>query len=346
MNERLAVIFPRLGPYHIARLGAAARSLDVTAIELSATDELHDWDPHENPLPFKRRTLFASTEPVSEARQQLAVCRALEASRPSAVAINGWAEPTSLMAMEWCMTRNVPMIVMSESSAYDASRTWWKEWVKRRIVKRFSAALVGGRDHAAYLESLGMDADRIAMGYDVVDNAYFARAAETARQNAAVQRQEMGLPEKYFLAVARFVPRKNLDMLMRAYAEVRRRTGTDWHLQIVGDGPQEAELLRLREVLGLQRFVHFLGFQQYDRLPTLYALSQALVHPSTSEQWGLVVNEAMACGLPVVVSNRCGCVRELVHEGRNGATFDPQNLQALTMRLQECVERESELSLR
>jgi glycosyltransferase involved in cell wall biosynthesis len=73
----------------------------------------------------------------------------------------------------------------------------------------------------------------------------------------------------------------------------------------------------------LEESVRLPGFVPYDFLPVYYGLAAALVHPSTTEQWGLVVNEAMASGLPVVVSERCGCVPELLVPGRNGGVFDP-----------------------
>jgi 1,2-diacylglycerol 3-alpha-glucosyltransferase len=72
------------------------------------------------------------------------------------------------------------------------------------------------------------------------------------------------------------------------------------------------------------------GFKQYSELPVYYGLASAFVHASTSEPWGLVVNEAMASGLPVLVSNQCGCAPDLVREDRNGFTFDPCSVQQLT----------------
>jgi glycosyltransferase involved in cell wall biosynthesis len=71
------------------------------------------------------------------------------------------------------------------------------------------------------------------------------------------------------------------------------------------------------------------GFKQYAELPLYYGSAAAFIHASTTEQWGLVVNEAMASGLPVLVSNRCGCAPDLVREGFNGFTFDPFNIEQL-----------------
>jgi glycosyltransferase involved in cell wall biosynthesis len=86
------------------------------------------------------------------------------------------------------------------------------------------------------------------------------------------------------------------------------------------------------------------GFKQYPDLPTYYGLASAFIHASTTEQWGLVVNEAMASGLPVLVSNRCGCAPDLVQEGVNGFTFDPYDVQQLTQLMLRLSTFNSQLS--
>ena len=126
---------------------------------------------------------------------------------------------------------------MSESTAWDESRSGWRERIKGRIVRLYAAALVGGKAHREYAERLGMPGERIAIGYDAVDNGYFERETERIRS-----RGKSGAP--YFLASARFLPRKNLDGLLRAYAEYVSSTKAEpWKLVILGDG---AERLRLR----------------------------------------------------------------------------------------------------
>ena len=134
------------------------------------------------------------------------------------------------------------------------------------------------------------------------------------------------MPENYFLASARFIEKKNLSTLIEAYAEYRRRSsafakatadkeiagkrrGTSCFL---GDGPLRETLNSQLSTLNLHEHVHLPGFKPYDELPVYYALANAFVHASTTEQWGLVVNEAIASGLPVIVSDRCGCAPELV----------------------------------
>ena len=145
---------------------------------------------------------------------------------------------------------------------------------------------------------------------------YFAEQAANVRaiwpKRSA---HSLGLPERYFLASARFVPKKNLLRLLEAYAGYRRRAGADaWHLVLLGDGELRGDIERRSALPDLAGAVILPGFRQYDELPAYYGLARAFVHASTTEQWGLVVNEAMAAGLPVLVSDRCGCAPDLVED--------------------------------
>jgi len=176
----------------------------------------------------------------------------------------------------------------------------------------------------------------------VVDNAYFREKTEEIRSQRSVVRRKYQLPENYFLASARFIEKKNLPKLIQAYAKYRKSSEVrsqksavsdeaPWDLVILGDGPLRETLNSQLSALNLSEHVRLPGFKPYNELPVYYALANAFVHASTSEQWGLVVNEALASGLPVIVSERCGCVPELVQG--NGFTFDPFDEQQLAGRL-------------
>jgi glycosyltransferase involved in cell wall biosynthesis len=342
----IAVVFHHIGPYHHARLNAAADRLSVTGFEWSAKG-YDAWGVAEAPARYHKISLFPEATRHYPAGAQLrqALCPMLEQATPDVVAVNGWNNFGSLAAANCCLVRRIPMVVMSESARQDEARTWWKEMIKRQIVDFYSAALVGGQRHLEYLVELGMPRDRIFTGYDVVDNAYFARGTFEIRnshlrrgyggQGAFEIRKKYGLPENYFLASARFIEKKNLTSLIRAYAEYRDRLkgtgvtdpgynrGAPWDLVLLGDGPLRETLNSQLSTLNLHPHVHLPGFKQYDELPVYYALANAFVHASTTEQWGLVVNEAIASGLPVIVSERCGCVPELVNG--NGFIFDPMD---------------------
>jgi glycosyltransferase involved in cell wall biosynthesis len=224
-----------------------------------------------------------------------------------------------------------PAILMSDSTADDCRRTFLGERIKSAVVRLYSSALVGGSRHRTYACSLGMPEDRIFLGYDAVDNGYFEEGAKAARSNSADAERALGIPAgPYFLASSRFIEKKNLFGLLDAFARYRARVPVrGWSMVILGDGELRASLEARRAELNLVPDVHFPGFKQYDQLPMWYGRSSCFVHASTTEQWGLVVNEAMAAGLPVLVSRRCGCVPDLVEEGVNGFSYDPHDTESL-----------------
>jgi glycosyltransferase involved in cell wall biosynthesis len=258
--------------------------------------------------------------------------------KPQAVFLPGWCCVGSLMGQHWCNVNGVPSVVMSESNGWDEKRVAFKEWVKRRVSSMYSAALVGGTTHKAYLVELGMAPESVFFGYDAVDNDHFASNADDATRHDSELRKRYRLPDHFFLASARFVEKKNLWRLIDAYANYRKRAlmaahpdpRGAWDFVLLGDGPLCAALQAQISALNLEDHVLLPGFKSYAELPIYYGLAHAFVHASITEQWGLVVNEAMASGLPVLVSNRCGCAAELVTSGRNGFTFDAQDGEQLT----------------
>ena len=176
---------------------------------------------------------------------------------------------------------------------------------------------------------LGIAGHRIWRGYDVVDNAHFAEGAARARAEADARRAALALPTRYFLYVGRFAPEKNLAFLLDAFAGACRVSAFDgWSLVLVGSGRLKGELRARAAPLGER--VRWIPFQQIDQLPAYYGLAEGLILPSLMEPWGLVVNEAMAAGLPVVVSRQCGCASDLVFPGVNGAIVDEKDVAGLT----------------
>jgi glycosyltransferase involved in cell wall biosynthesis len=212
--------------------------------------------------------------------------------------------------------------MMSDSQASDTSRFVWREAIKRRIVGLSDAALVGGPSHRDYVVRLGLPSDVVFMGYDAVDNAHFGAGAQAARADEVGTRSRLGMPDRYLLASARFIAKKNLPRLISAYAEaIADRSGVP-DLVILGDGPERAAVEAAITRVGIAGRVHLPGFRSYPDLPALYGLSEGFVHVSTSEQWGLVINEAAASGVPVVASSACGATSSLVADGETGFVVD------------------------
>lgn len=341
--ETLCFLIEKLGPYHAARLQRASqmRAGNIVAIELAPQDQTYAWQPLA--LPADTGFACCPLPPVrAGALAASSLWQLLDTLRPATVFLNGWADAWAFRALAWCLRRGVPAVVMSDSQERDEPRVGWKEAIKRRFVRCCQAAFVAGQRHEEYIRALGMPADRISIGYDVVDNEYFAVGAQEIREDPNRWLSRLGLPKRhaFFLCVSRFMPKKNLPRLVQAFGRYRQRhraaggqENAIWHLVLLGDGEGREALESLIAREGLAPAVHLPGFRQYDELPGYYGLAGALVLASTSDQWGLAVNEAMAAGLPVLVSEACGCVPELVQDRINGHSFDPADVDGLADRL-------------
>ena len=342
-----AVLVERIGPYHLSRLNAIAGRLPTFALEHFGMDSTYAWEKVSDAADFQRLTLLEHSKPGMRRDRALvaAVSETLTRVAPAVVAIPGWYSKGALAALNWCLQTGTPAVVLSASSEIGKQRTSWKEALKRRIVRLFSAGVGGGTPQADYLARLGIPRSNVFLGYDVVDNGYFTQGADDARRDTVDLRQSLGLPERYFLCICRFIEEKNLPLLLEAYAAYRRHAGAPaWKLVLVGDGPLKPKLLKLRDEFGLTEDLLLPGFKQYQELPAYYGLASAFVLPSLSETWGLVTNEAMAAGLPVIISNHCGCATDLVRDGENGFTFDPRDIVGLTSLLTKLASPETNLA--
>ncbi len=333
---RLAVLYHRFGPYHVARLRAASAVGDLVALEGSATDRIYAWSRICRFEGLDRRVLFADGDigdrPLRAIWRRTA--EVLAEVEPDVVAVPGWGFTATFGAMDWCLRRGIPVVMMNSSQQRDFPRAWWKERLKSLMVRRCSAAFVAGSRSADYVRALGIPAARIRTGCTVVDNEHFARGAAAARAEAPRLRGELGLPERYLLTSGRFVAKKNFLRLLAAFARVvAAPESAHLHLVILGDGEQRPAIERAIRRHAVAERVRLAGFRQYDELPSFYGLAESFVLVSTSEQWGLVVNEAMAAGLPVVVSENCGCAPDLVEPGRNGFTCYAEDVEDIARAL-------------
>ena len=331
--------------YHLARLRAVQEELggDYIGIEIVGGE----GDAEYKGLPFRDDerdglniiTLFPNQDfsqlSILQISQRL--LQTLQQLSPECVALCGYHRVENLVALSWAKSTSRSAILMIASKQDDAPRHYWQEWLKGLIVKQFDGYLVGGSTQRQYMSALGAPDNRIFEGYDVVDNALFAEAAAAARQNEQQLRLDLGLPSRYFMAACRFVSKKNLPLLLEAYHLYRQTSTTAWSLVICGGGPLEAEV---RQIIKDQQIpdVLFPGFHKSKELGTYYGLASCFILPSIQEQWGLVVNEAMAAGLPVLVSQTSGCAPDLVQEGVNGSTFDPTNSMQLAELMEEIAQ--------
>ena len=343
---KLAVLFLNIGGYHAARLRALQEVCDengwkLTAIQVTDSSSEHQWGSLDDAIDFDLRTLLPvkqKTFDVDGGKAAFAAARTLRnllnQLRPEIIAIPGWGFPISRATLWWSKRNGAITILMSESKRDDEKRWWWKETIKSWfLVRRFDAALVGGRLHYDYLVELGLLREKIFLGYDVVDNDYFRDRAAAAREDVfATHQRNASLPRRpFFLAVTRLIDRKNVVRLVEAFAVYRQHFKHEaWDLAICGSGKEELNIKKTVQRLKLVDAVHMPGFVSYEQIGDWYGLANAFVHAALHEQWGLVLNEACAAGLPILSSQTVGARYDLVKENENGWTFDPQNQEDIT----------------
>ncbi|WP_371717570.1 glycosyltransferase family 4 protein [Anabaena sp. UHCC 0204] len=325
----IVLLFTNFGPYHIARASKLSEHLalkewKMTAIELARFEQEYKWETEVSALNFDLVSL-TKNKLENQAGHNLVwqLYQRLFELKPDVLVIAGYSRPSMLAALLWGLWHGKYLIIMSATTEGDAPRIWWREMFKSWFLKKYDAALVGGQPHKRYFMKLGMVPESIFLGYNVVENSVFNTQQIHLLPNPLIK--------PFFLTVNRFVPKKNLSRLISAYAAYRELAGSDaWDLVLAGDGILLSSLKKQINNLNLPTSVHLPGFLQQNQLLPYFAHAGCFIHASIQEQWGLVVNEAMAAGLPVLVSNRCGCYEDLIIEGVNGFGFDPEDSQQLT----------------
>lgn len=301
-----------LGPAHIVRI----RSLDeqegisCRGVALAAKEKTRKYDA----APPSDVEIEEITSGVYEEMRTGTVLRAARrhilATHPSVIIIDSPADPVQYRLGRWAQRRGILVFTRWAATWLDHPRVRWKEFLKGFIYRGWDGYLVTGIRAADYLASFGVSSEQIFSCGNPVDG----NAIETISQEIIVSGRSTDL----FFA-GRFLRLKNLVPFLRAFSRYRREGG-ELGLRLAGFGETESEV---RSVAATIPDVELIGHLQFSDLVREYLSCAALVLPSYSENWGLVVNEAMHAGAPVLASTHVGCVPELVHEGTTGLLFDP-----------------------
>jgi glycosyltransferase involved in cell wall biosynthesis len=330
VKQRLALLTEIIAPYRIPVFNAlAARDdIDLRVIFLSETDtSLRQWHVYKGEIRFPYEVLPSWRRRVGKYNLLLnrEVGPALRRARPQAVLCSGYNYLAFWQAAWWAKSRSLPVLLWSESNAHDLRPGHWAvEFMKVRFSRLCKAFVAAGKSSRDYLICIGAPDERIFTAPDAVDVRLYATLADKARQRVAEVRARYDLPPRYFLCVGRLVPEKGVFDLLAAYARLEEGEQSQIGLVFAGDGASRFQLEERAAVV--PGCVRFCGFVHREELAELYALAEALVFPTHSDPWGLVVNEAMACGLPIIASEVAGCVPDLVENAENGFIVPPGNV--------------------
>lgn len=271
------------------------------------------------------------------------IVRALRRRRHDAVWIHGHAYASYLLGVAGAVAAGSSLFMRCEthlglrrSSLRRALRKVLMPWFYRA----FDACLAIGSRNAEFYRRHGVPDDRLFLVPYAVDNRRFTEGARLSEEERREKRRELGLPPPdvpVVLFLSKMTARKRPSDVLEAFRRVRKERSVRAALAFVGTGPEQRRLER-RVARRKIPDVHFLGFRNQKVLPEIYGACDVFVLPSENEPWGLVVNEAMCAGLPVVASQEVGAARDLVHEDENGFRYEAGDVDALARSLGRLLE--------
>ena len=319
---RILFVLRRIGPYHHARFSYLInKGIDLIVIETRPNSEEYLWNQYSNHkykvIKFKSTIDKEVDLPNNYLDKLFSSC--FDKHNPQVIVSVGWSDRSYQRLMISSYKHRIPIVIVSDSRFIDSKRNYYKEAIKRHLLRGYSAALVAGKESRDYLLRLNFDCNAIFQPWDVVDNDYFMNDDFVNTYNL----------NPYFLCVSRFIPKKNLFGLIEAYSNYQKGGG-NWSLNIIGSGQLDIEIRKRSNLIYDNSKINIYPFQQLSELRRSYSNANAFILPSINDQWGLVVNEAIASGLPCIVSSRCGSNADLIVDEVTGFIFDPENLNKLS----------------
>ncbi len=340
MSCRLVVITEIIAPYRVPVFNVLAvhPEIDLHVIFLAETDPTQrQWLVPTEEIHFSYQVLPNWRRRIHDHNLLLnwGLEAALRQTSPDVIICGGYNYLASWLTLHWAQRNRVPLLLWTESTGLDRrSESVLLESLKARFIKDCAGFVVPGKASFDYLTNFGINSQHIFIAPNAVDNEFFSQASRTARENIEVTREKMRLPVRYFLFAGRLVRAKGIFDLVEAYGALPQTVRSEVGLVFVGDGPDRGSLEELAARVH-PGSIHVAGFAQRDTLAAYYALADAFVLPTHTDPWGLVVNEAMACGLPIICSDVAGCASDLVAGNHNGRTFPAGDVQRLTAALLE-----------
>ncbi len=338
MIPKVVIVTEIIAPYRIPVFNALAQrpEVDLHVVFLSENDPtLRQWRVykdeikfHYDVLPSWRRRLGGYNVLLNRGMRA-----ALSRIAPDVILCGGYNYLASWSAACWARHHRVPLLLWSESTAFDRRHQYSVvEFMKARFLRLCTEFVVPGTSSLNYLKELSIGEQRIFTARNAVDTSLFSKLAEASRQDESRVRARHHLPDRYFLYVGRLVKAKGVFDLLDAYAELKSEIRSKVGLVFVGDGPEHEELMK--RASPISGTIQFLGFAHREELPEIYALAEGLIFPTHSDPWGLVVNEAMACGSPVVITTVAGCALDLVQNDWNGFVIPPRDASQLALAME------------
>jgi len=319
--------------------------INLKVFYIAETENIREWKVEKKNLIFPYEVIGRNKlDDVNFLTLSVKSWQKLNQFNPDVIIIRGYFRFAYWIALLWAKTKGKPAILWSVSHKEDKKRTYIRENIKKIFITRCNAAIAAGSKTTEYLVELGLSKEKIfAMG-NVTKNDFFYKETRKFRAKRSFLIKKMNILPYNFLYIGRFSKEKNIFFLLECFKNAQKSIEMDdWGLILIGNGPQKEGITDFINKNSIKN-IFFTGYKQREEVPKYLALSDILILPSISEPWGLVVNEAMAAGLPILISKKCGSYPDLIIEGENGYSFDPYNVDELTNLIMKTVQKRFALS--
>lgn len=316
---------------------ATQRRIDLHVFQIAETARerigLGSVDPglHRYPMTLLFKGNYADT-PIW--RRIWCLARQALKTTADATILAGYDRPEYILQGVILRARGKSWGVFCDSTIFDRQHVWWKDVVKRFVLGMAGIVFCYGQRSREYVVSLGVSTDRTVIGCQAAELPDSYDVLEVLTRRVAVA---PAASAPIFLYVGRLAQEKGIDLLIYAFAQIIKDIPAA-RLRLIGTGPLGEELKALAQTLSVADKMEFVGALSGDDLYPNYLAATALILPSLSEPWGLVVNEALHFGCPVIVSDRCGCVPELVNNSACGIVFGAGSIAQLEKSLIKAPE--------
>jgi glycosyltransferase involved in cell wall biosynthesis len=340
---RLALFTEIIAPYRVPVFNELAQypEIELKVFFCSETEHKRDWAIAYDQIQFKYKVMrkfvrrFQHPHGSGELYLNPSVLIDLYRFNPDVIITGGYHQPTYWLVIVYARLFRKKLVLWSESSDHDTrSNNRLKEAYKRVLVHSYNRFTVPGNSQQRYLKQLGVNESEITFTPNAIDTSFFLHSALKAKANKAFLKHELGIFTDIVLFVGRLTVLKGIGDLIKAMAHIAKEKRPT--LLLVGDGPDRKHFEALAQDLDIATL--FVGSKRQEELPTYYGIADIFAFPTHADVWGLVLNEAIACGLPVVASSVAGATEDLVKDGWNGFVHAPGNYQEIGRAIEKLAE--------
>ena len=333
-KHRVVILTEIMSPYRVPVFNILSEdpNIELDVLFFAEAESRREWRISKKNINFNHKVIKGiiigrslHDDPISF--NYLAIIELIK-GRYDTIIVGGYHHPTNWFAFIYaCITRK-RLVLYSETTLENIrSKNLVKEQLKRLFVKHSTAFFVPGTPQRRYLVSLGAKQHNIKIAPNAVDTELFKKATQVFKGSKEEAKKKLGIRGDVLLYVGSMIDAKGVQDLIRAFSSINKNR-PNTNLVLVGEGPDRKKYESICRDKGIKG-VKFTGFKDQEDLPNYYASADIFVFPTYTDAWGLVINEAMLSGLPIVCSARAGAAEDLVKQDENGFIYNPGDIEAI-----------------